>query len=109
LLRHSRNKIHDGKPRDISCSHQGYAIKLANASGIEVKDIGYSLSYIIGYDTKPPAIIKYLYAALTIIPLVTLRNRAILDESLSGIFVSLFICGNECGVVFRLVSGGRDD
>ena len=54
-----------------------HAIKLARASGIDVKDIGHSLSYVIGYDTKPPAIMKYAYAALTIIPLVTLRNRAI--------------------------------
>jgi hypothetical protein len=54
-----------------------HAIKLAHASGIEVKDIGHSLSYIIGYDTKPPAITKYVYAALAIVPLVTLRNRAI--------------------------------
>jgi hypothetical protein len=54
-----------------------HAIKLARASGIDVKDIGHSLSYVIGYDTKPPAITKYVYAALTIVPLVTLRNRAI--------------------------------
>jgi hypothetical protein len=54
-----------------------HAIKLARASGIDVKDIGLSLSYVIGYDTKPPVITKYVYAALTIIPLVTLRNRAV--------------------------------
>jgi hypothetical protein len=61
-----------------------HAIKIAHASGIDVKDIGHSLSYVIGYDTKPPAITKYVYAALTIVPLVTLRNRAI---NLMGVLV----------------------
>jgi hypothetical protein len=56
----------------------GYlAVKLARASDVEVKIIGHSLSYIVGYDTKPPAIMKFAYAALAIIPLVTLRNRVI--------------------------------
>jgi hypothetical protein len=69
----------------------GYlAFKLARASGVEVKDIGHSLSYVIGYDTKPPIFIKYAYAALTIIPLVTLRNRVI---NVMGVLVGLcFAC-----------------
>jgi Family of unknown function (DUF6629) len=56
----------------------GYlAFKLARASGVEVKDIGHSLSYVIGYDKKPPVFTRYAYAALTIIPLLMLRNRVI--------------------------------
>ena len=56
----------------------GYlTFKLANASGIEVKVVGHSLSYIIGYDTTPPIFIDYAYAAITLLSLVTLRNRVI--------------------------------
>ena len=53
------------------------AVKLANAAGIEVKVVGHSLSYIIGYDTTPPIFIDYAYAAITLLSLVTLRNRVI--------------------------------
>lgn len=56
----------------------GYlAFKLANASGIEVKVVGHSLSYIIGYDTRPPIFFDYAYAAITLLSLLTLRNRVI--------------------------------
>jgi hypothetical protein len=67
------------------------------------------LSYVIGYDTKPPAITKYVYAALTIIPLVTLRNRAInLMGALVG-FSFLYSYVEMKAVWFsRLVSGGCD-
>src|SRR4029077_9118572 len=65
----------------------GYlAFKLARASGVEVRDIGHSLSYVIGYETKPPIFTRYAYAALTIIPLLTLQNRVI---NLMGALVGL--------------------
>jgi hypothetical protein len=53
------------------------AFKLANATGIDVKVVGHSLSYVIGYDAPLPMFIHYAYAAIAIIPLVTLRNRAL--------------------------------
>jgi hypothetical protein len=56
----------------------GYlAVKLATATGIEVKVVGHSLSYIVGYDPKLPVFIDYAYAAITLLSLLTLRNRVI--------------------------------
>jgi hypothetical protein len=51
------------------------AYKLALASGLEVKVVGGSLSYVIGYDSHPPAAVDYAYAAAALVPLLTLPNR----------------------------------
>ena len=57
----------------------GYlAFKLATASGIEVKVVGHSLSYVIGYDPSLPMFVHLAYAAIAIIPLITLPNPAII-------------------------------
>jgi len=53
------------------------AFKLATATGIEVKVVGHSLSYIIGYDPKLPVFTDYAYAAITLLSLLTSRNRVI--------------------------------
>ena len=87
----------------------GYlAVKLANASGIEVSVVGHSLSYIIGYDATPPAFIDYAYAAITLLSLVTFRNRVI---NAIGIAVwsvlPLHVFGDERGLVLRVVYDRR--
>lgn len=51
--------------------------KLANASDIEARVVGHSLSYVIAYDSHPPGGIDYAYAAITLIPLLTMSNRAL--------------------------------
>jgi hypothetical protein len=51
--------------------------KLVNAAGLEVTVVGRSLSYAIKYDTAPPAYAEYAYAAVTLIPILILRNSAL--------------------------------
>ncbi|RNJ48153.1 hypothetical protein D1O30_20240 [Methylocystis hirsuta] len=56
----------------------GYLVfKLVNASGLDVKVVDHSLSYVIKYDTEPPAYAEYVYAAATLLPLLTLSNSAL--------------------------------
>jgi hypothetical protein len=63
----------------------GYLVfKLANASGFEVMVVDQSLSYIIKYDKEPPAYAGYVYAAATLIPILTLRNPTL---RLSGVLL----------------------
>jgi hypothetical protein len=63
----------------------GYLVfKLATASGLDVKVVDHSLSYVIGYRTRPPAYADYAYAAVTLIPVLTLRNPAL---NLIGVLV----------------------
>jgi hypothetical protein len=47
---------------------------LATASGVEVKVVGHSLSYVIGYKSPPPEFINYTYAFITVFPLLIVRR-----------------------------------
>ena len=69
------------------------AFKLANATGIDVKVVGHSLSYVIGYDAPLPMFVHCAYAAIAIIPLVTLRNRAlnVIEILVAGSFLYTFL------------------
>jgi hypothetical protein len=51
--------------------------QLATSSGIEVKVVGHSLSYIIGYRSPPPEFINYTYALITVSPLFIVRNQTL--------------------------------
>ncbi len=53
------------------------AFKLATSSGVEVKVVDHSLSYIIGYRSPPPEFINYAYALITVSPLFIVRNHTL--------------------------------
>jgi hypothetical protein len=52
-------------------------ILLATASGVDVKVVGHSLSYVIDYKSPPPEFINYTYAFLTVFPLLVVRRGLI--------------------------------
>lgn len=51
--------------------------KLANASGIDVKVVGHSLSYVIAFDRPLPEFMNYAYAAAAILPLLAIQNAVL--------------------------------
>jgi hypothetical protein len=65
-------------------------IEIAEADGISAVRVGHSISYIISYRSKPPHYIDYIYASITLIPLLLFKNRMI---NLFGIVVTIsFLC-----------------
>jgi hypothetical protein len=53
------------------------AFLLATSSGVVVRVVGHSLSYIIGYRSPPPEFINYAYAVITVSPLFIVRKHTL--------------------------------
>ena len=84
----------------------GYLVfKLVNASGLDVKVVDHSLSYVIKYDTEPPAYAEYVYAAATLLPLLDSEQlRAQIDRRPRRRDFSIRGHGERRGLVLGVVS-----
>jgi hypothetical protein len=62
----------------VGCLIDAYLMaKLYHADGIDVKQVGHSLQYLIRYDSHPSVVVEYLYAATAILPFLLASNSMI--------------------------------
>lgn len=62
----------------VGCLIDAYLIwKLAHADGIDVRQFGHSLQYMIRYHAHPSVVVEYLYATSVIVPFLLTNNKMI--------------------------------
>lgn len=62
----------------VGCLIDAYLMaKLYRADGIDVKQVGHSLRYLIRYESHPSILVEYLYAVAVIVPFLLASNRMI--------------------------------